>query len=38
MDEMRVEVGLEESSKMKLMRSTWSSHVEKLADKTWQRE
>ena len=29
MDEMGVEVGVKESSKKKLVRSTWAGHVEK---------
>ena len=30
MDEMRVEVGVKESSKKKLVRSTWAGRVEKM--------
>ena len=32
MKEMRVEVGMKESSKKKLVRSTWAGHVEKMGD------
>ena len=32
MDEMRVEVGVKESSKKKFVRSTWGGHVEKMGD------
>ena len=38
MDNMRVEVGVEESSKKKLMRSTWAGHVDKWEMKKWQRD
>ena len=33
MDEMRVEVGVKDSSKKKLVRSTWAGHIEK-----WEKE
>ena len=33
-----MEVGAKESSKTKLVRSTWASHIEKREMKTWQRE
>ena len=33
MDEMKVEVGVKESyKKMKMVRSTWASHVEQIGD------
>ena len=32
MDEMRVEVGVKECSKKKLVSRTWAGHVEKMAD------
>ena len=32
MGEMRAEVGVKESSKKKLVRSTWVGHVEKIGD------
>ena len=32
MNEMRVEVGVKESSKKKLVRSTWAGHVAKMGD------
>ena len=32
MDEMRVEVEVKDSSKKKLMRSTWAGHVETMGD------
>ena len=35
---MRVEVGVKESSKNKLMRSTWAGRVEKCEIINWQRE
>ena len=37
-DEMKVEVGVKESSKNKLVRSTWAGHVEEMANENWQRE
>ena len=33
-DEMRLEVGVNESSKNKLVRSTWAGDVVQMADKT----
>ena len=33
-----MEVGVKESSKKKLVRSTWAGHVEKWHMKNWQRE
>ena len=38
MDEMRVESGMKESYKQKLLRSTWTGHVEKYKMTNWQRE
>ena len=38
MGEMRLEVGVKESSKMKLARSTRTGHVDKWQMKKWQRE
>ena len=35
MNEMRVEVGIKESPKKKLARSTWAGHVDKMADENW---
>ena len=32
MDELRVEVGLKESFKKKLVRSRWAGHLEKMGD------
>ena len=32
-----MEVGLKESSKKKLVRSTWAGHVEKVGDDKWWR-
>jgi len=32
MDYMRVEVGMKESSKKKLLKSTWFGHVQKMGD------
>ena len=37
--EMRVKVGVKESSKKKLVRSTWAGHLAEMGDVfTWQRE
>ena len=33
-----MEVGVKESSKKKMVRSTWAGHVEKWELKKWQRE
>ena len=33
---MKVEVGVKESSKKKLARSTWAGHVERIGNKKWQ--
>ena len=33
-----MEIGVKESSKKKLVRSTWAGHVEKWEMKNWQRE
>ena len=38
MEVKRGEVGVEESAKMKLVRSTWAGLVEKCSIKNWQRE
>ena len=38
MNEMRVEVGVKESSKKKLVRSTWAGHVAKPGYKKTGRE
>ena len=35
---MRVGVGMKESSKTKLVRSTWVGHLEKIRDENWQRD
>ena len=35
---MRVWDGGKESSKKKLVRSTWAGQVEKMGDEKWQRE
>ena len=32
---MRVEVGVKESSKKKLVRSTWAGRVDKMTDENW---
>ena len=38
MDEMKVALGVRDSSKKYLMRSTWTGHVEQWEMKNWQRE
>ena len=38
MDEMRVEVGVKECSKKKLVRRKWVGHVKKWEMKNWQRK
>ena len=35
MDEMRLDIGVKESSKKKLVRSTWAGHVDKMGDEKW---
>ena len=38
MDEMKVEIGVKESFKRKLARSTWAGHVDKMVDEKLSRQ